>query len=408
MKAVFVNHCHPDTPHICATRVREFARAMADRGHEIILLTETLDGNSPNHDATKVADQIKSHDFSTPFNLACPPSGHDFIKLLRLGKLPWGIRQLVIAWYYTFHHGVVTDWRQGCRFYLDAVANEFNPDVIWASFGNTDCWNIARDLAAAANCSWVADIKDPWEIFIPRFFRKKLARKFDDAAAMTCFSNMHKEEADQWFGGSKSIVYSGFKKSVLTEPPPSPSDNLQIMLTGATYDQIFLQHIMTGVLRWADTLNDDEKNRVKFVYAGSDVGPVASVAEGFKKSYRVDLLGYLPIEQLQAIQRKSLVNIYVKSDRTFHHKLIELLAAKKPVLCFPAEIAEAAHIAESVNIPLYSCQTIEDITASINACLRHSTTIYDASEALENLCWENQAVPLENVLLNAIEEYRLD
>ena len=43
MKLVLVNHCHPDRPHVCALRMREFARALARKGHQVVLLTGTLD-----------------------------------------------------------------------------------------------------------------------------------------------------------------------------------------------------------------------------------------------------------------------------------------------------------------------------------------------------------------------------
>lgn len=45
MRLVFANYCHPDTPHICGVRVASFARAMAVRGHRVILITRELEGH---------------------------------------------------------------------------------------------------------------------------------------------------------------------------------------------------------------------------------------------------------------------------------------------------------------------------------------------------------------------------
>lgn len=407
MRAVFINHCHPDTPHICATRVREFAIALADHGHEIILLTETLDGG-PIKSVRDVARELDTHDFSHPYNLACPTKGHGFISLLRRGKLPWGLRQLVIVYYYAFHHGVVTNWRTGCQPYLECVVENFKPNVIWASFGNSDCWNIARDLAAKAKCPWVADIKDPWRIFIPSLFQNALSRLYSDADAMTCFSQMHEKEADSWFKADKTVLYSGFKKSALGEAPLASPDELQILLTGAIYDDQTLRQMINGVGTWLDGQAEAEKKNVKFIYAGNDGEQVDKATSQLRSHCQVEILGYQPIERLQELQRNSLVNIYVKSDRTFHHKLIELLSARRPVLSFPAEISEAKAIAESVNIPLYSCSRPDEISLALDSCRKDSILDGPNNSALAALSWESQAMTLETVLQNAIEENKTD
>ncbi|MEQ8194342.1 MAG: hypothetical protein RIB59_07620, partial [Rhodospirillales bacterium] len=73
MRAVFVNHCHPDCPHVCGTRAREFASALAERGHQIVLLTETLKPDDPAPDPVDFNAALAAHDWSRPFVLACPP-----------------------------------------------------------------------------------------------------------------------------------------------------------------------------------------------------------------------------------------------------------------------------------------------------------------------------------------------
>ena len=42
MKIAIVNHVHPDTPHVSALRMREFARVLAGQGDRVVLLTGTL------------------------------------------------------------------------------------------------------------------------------------------------------------------------------------------------------------------------------------------------------------------------------------------------------------------------------------------------------------------------------
>ncbi|WP_096700113.1 hypothetical protein [Magnetospirillum sp. 15-1] len=55
MRAVFVSHLHPETNHVGAVRVREFAQAMARRGHRIVLLTQSLTPRDPAPDPDGLA-----------------------------------------------------------------------------------------------------------------------------------------------------------------------------------------------------------------------------------------------------------------------------------------------------------------------------------------------------------------
>ena len=46
MRAVFINHCHPEIDHVCGMRAGRFAEAMVANGHKIVLLTQTLHKNN--------------------------------------------------------------------------------------------------------------------------------------------------------------------------------------------------------------------------------------------------------------------------------------------------------------------------------------------------------------------------
>ena len=100
MRLVFVNHCHPETQHVCATRMREFARAMVILGHEVILFTETIPEGASETTPQQTRKKIQDHDFSAPLYISTQPKGHPLIKKLRDKKLPWGIRQVIIIWYF--------------------------------------------------------------------------------------------------------------------------------------------------------------------------------------------------------------------------------------------------------------------------------------------------------------------
>ena len=122
MRAVLINHCHPATPHVCATRMREFATALSKRGHEIILFTETQGSTATGDPVQETGARLRQHSFDEPFHMAAAPAGFPLLKLLRQERIPWGLRQLTIFWYFWRHQGVFTDWRNSARPYLQLIA----------------------------------------------------------------------------------------------------------------------------------------------------------------------------------------------------------------------------------------------------------------------------------------------
>ena len=67
MRAVFINQCHPEMPHVCSLRVGRFAEALVASGHEIILLVETYPRDAPCPSLDSVASELANHDWSKLF-----------------------------------------------------------------------------------------------------------------------------------------------------------------------------------------------------------------------------------------------------------------------------------------------------------------------------------------------------
>ncbi|MHA1108506.1 MAG: hypothetical protein ACTSQV_05235, partial [Alphaproteobacteria bacterium] len=209
MRMVFVNQCHPDTPHVCAVRLREFAAAMARRGHRVVVLTETLQGKSGGDAGGDFAQRLAGHDWGAPLHMACGRARSPLLERLHQGELPCGLRQAVVAGHFVLRGGVFAHWNAGSGEAIAALAHSFRPEMVWATFGCTDAWNIARRLAAFAGCPWVADLKDNWENFIPFGLRRVMARRYGDAAHFTVLSEVHAEVAAARFGVSATVIYSG-------------------------------------------------------------------------------------------------------------------------------------------------------------------------------------------------------
>ncbi len=398
MRAVFVNHCHPDTPHVCATRMREFAWALASRGHQIVLLTETLDGAPGELSPAVVAQEIRQHDFSTPYYLACPPSEMRAARTLRDGALPWGIRQLVILWLFFRHHGVFTDWLGGARPILETLASEFRPDLVWGTFGNTDCWNISRDLAHRAGCPWIADIKDPWQAFIPSPLRTRLARRYADAALMTVFSSTHAAAAEEYFPQTKQVIPSGLNPETISQAEvQSGDDDIWISLTGSVYTPENLTVLLGAITHWASGLDDATRAKITFHYAGAESESVEAQLGQLEAIVNTRVQERLAQQDYFDLLKSCRLNIYLTNQNTFHQKTLELLATGRPAVAFPAETHEATDIAEKYGSTLLSCASTDDIVRALGSVLSTPIGESDHSDIISVYSWDALASKLEEV-----------
>lgn len=388
MRLVFVNHYHPDAAHVGAVRLREFARVLAGRGHQVVLLTETLGGGPASPALTD--KQLAGHDWTRPYVLACDPAPSSMLAALRAGTLPRPLRLLVLAGLYGCHGGVFPDWSAGVRFQLRALADVFRPQAVWATFGNTEAWLIARKLAGMARCPWVMDVKDPWDVFIPPPFRARLAKRFKDAAAVTALSAAHADNVRTQLGRSATVIYSGFDCS-----PARIAEPDRLLLGGSVYDGSHLAVLAQGVRQWLDHLPE---SKPVFTYAGGDVDRVRAALGDLPCA--LDLRGFIPLTELRRLQDEAAVNLYVRNPAAlYQHKVLELLAAGRPVLCLQPETAECEALAREAGGTIISCQDAAQVAAGLNLAWtqRHSAPAA-VPDFLARYGWDGQAEILEQVL----------
>ena len=399
MRIVLVNHCHPDTPHVCATRLREFADALAARGHKVALLTEPLRGSAPPPSPRDIAEMLQAGAEPSPMIVATPPRRRRVLEALRRGLWPWGIRQGLIAYYYLRYGGLYVDWRTGARPYVTTLAADFKPDIVLGSFGSADCWLIAQEIARAAHCPWVGDIKDFWGSFIPGSLRNRLAARFSDAATWTALSCTHAEAAKQWFGPEINVVYSGFDAHAIRRAnKAAPDDTLLVTLTGSVYGGKFLKPLFAGLAAWANGKSEEFRKRLLFIYRGNAQYEVGAELARAKLPFEAKAGGFVPLDELQELHQMALANLYVTNSRTFHHKAIELLAARRPILAFPPDHSEATDLAERTGGSFHHCRSAAHLAASLDEALAE----YEGPEkpvhaGLDGLTWAAQAAELEKV-----------
>jgi hypothetical protein len=404
MRLVFVNHCHPDAPHVCATRVRELAAACARRGHQVVLLTETLPDSPAGEVAPeRLAAALADHDWRLPFPLACRPLPRRWLVAAREGRLPGPLRRPLLAAAYLARSGVFTDWRDGSRPYWRPLVSTFRPEAVWGSFGNTDVLVIARAIAGLAGCPWVMDFKDPWSAFIPGPLRRPLARRFGDAAFLTALSAQHAADAEPWFGRTAEVVYSGIDSALLAPHPPPPSDGSRLLLVGGLYARDDLDALLAGLRSWLEDLPAEDRDRVSLAYAGGERETFRAAAAGLAGLARVEDVGYVPLADLAALAAGSVATLYVRSRTAlYQHKLLELAAMGRPAICLPPESGEAMAIAGEVGATVIGCRDPGEVRAALAAVVRVPPPPPSAA-ALAGYGWDAQAGRLAAVLAAAAE-----
>ena len=344
MRAVFINLSHPDTPHVSAVRVPNFARALAERGHQIVLLTRTLDDQDPGSGPAELAGSLSKHDWSTPLLLPIRPACDPRLARMRSDRLPTPLRKAVTAWFLLRHGGVYADWSLAARSIEGALAKEFRPQSIWATFLPSDSLVIAKRLATAAGCPWHLDLKDSWSHRLPAGVRRLTANRFRGADSLTSNSHFHGQEARRWFNKRATTIYDGISDVFLDPKARQAGWPFRIVLVGGTYGRDRLLPFLRGLHSWLIDLSPDQRRRVVFEYAGSDA-PTVEAALRETGAYgglcRTVVHGYLPLDALAALCISASVNSYLWLPSTFHHKVLELLACGRPVVAFTGEHAEA-------------------------------------------------------------------
>ena len=400
LRIAVVNHVHPLRNHVSALRMRSLAQGLSEKGDHVVLLSDNCGVDDPGTVPRDVPDLIDKHDWSRPLFISSAPAKDTLQAKTREGRLPAGIRQAVVAWSYLRTGGIFGDWRAAAAPLLPAITDSFKPDIVIATFGNTDAWAVADALAEKAACPWIADFKDNWSAFIPFGFRKMTARRFRRMAHMTVFSENHAREAAQWFPTKKTVIYSGYDNSSSPSVPTAGRTGT-IVLTGSLYDSPHLGALCAGIRSFAAGAPELD---LALVYAGNDRAHFETATASLDDICEAKAVGHLPADELVTLQAAALANVYIYNPRNlFQQKVLELLALGRPVIAMPGESEEAVRIAADVGTTLNRCGGPDDIAAALHGSLNaHPVT----GKEIESYSWQAQTGRLREVMLRVIESAR--
>lgn len=367
MRAVFVSDVNPDRGHIYGLRISSFARAMARRGHQIVILCPAKLSSNNAQPQCSLAEKLAKHDWSEPLRLTAQPANHRLLAATRNPGLPAIVRRPVTGYLFAFEGGVDGDWEQGARPLAKTLAKEFAPEIVWTVFGNSSTLVAGQKLARQANCPWLMDIKDNWESYVPTLLRTTMRRRFADASGFTTNAEVHGDIASRWLPHQKLVLYSGVA-DVMVAPSDSKarSDKFVLALVGSVYREEMLAGFSSALSNWLSTLPTIDRDKVTLHYAGTAHEMVRKVFSATPPgcAYRID--SNLPHAELAKLCQSAAANCYLWLPQTFHHKMLELLTTRRPVISFPGEHKESVNIASQVGGELVPCTNETELNSAFD------------------------------------------
>ena len=377
-------------------RAWRFAEEFAKQGHQVVLLCAAPEGMLANNSA-----DIAHHDWQRPFILACDSGQAGW---LDKNRLPLLARKGATVWRMLWQGGELGGWTENAVRTVRQLAETFRPDVVWATFGMMEAVIAARRIARHLLCPWVLDIKDNWELYVPCGLRRLMVVRTSGWAALTANSRFTQEKARFWQRGEATVVYSGVDEAFFTNGLPERQDDdpFRINLIGGLYFPECLDTFLTGVNQWVAGLAPAERKRVRLCYLGGDIHLFAAAAVRLDIGIAVDALGYRPVEEMARCCRNAAVNAYIAHPGTFHHKLLELLACKRPVLAYPTESEESRYLARQLGGNLLEPCDAREVTALLDSLYRlwHSRSepppVFGCTH---DYSWRMQTARLSNLLI---------
>lgn len=401
LRTVFVTHTHPSDQHVSGLRMAQFAKCLSEKGNKVAIITP------PPRDkgrASALNTSLSDHDWTLPFVYICEPQPNPMLNAARSGALPWGVRQVVLASYFAFHGSVFVDWSNGAISQSRNWLSEFDLNVVYSTFGNTGNWRVAQSIADQFGVPWVADLKDNFEVFIPRPFRRWTASRFGDMAHMTAFSYAHKDQADKFFSVDKTVIYSGHDgsadagQSMVAEP-------YELLVIGSLYADDALAQLIDGVRTWAEGQASDGRNKPILKYAGREGDHFIHATRAIHGIIDCKDLGYLELAEMMRHAAKSLANIYVVNPMSmFQHKVFEFLAAGRPIITIPRESNEAERVVKQAGGCLIGCHT----AAEFADALKRAETLSQMPGTIDisDYTWGAQATTLSDILHDVVGRAR--
>ena len=394
MNLLMINPVHPATAHISAVRAWRFSQELSRLGHRVVLLT------GPSPDGSTPSAEFDAHDWSAPYVLSCTTNTGSAAN----ASLGEPLRKLGTAWNMLSSGGTQGDWVRCAVITIARRAESFKPDLVWCTFGKMEAVFAAQRIAARARCPWVLDIKDNWELYVPRGMRRLMAWRTRGWSAVTANAGFTADKARRWQRAQAEVVYSGVDGAFYEQSPAEHGAEtaFRLNLVGSLYCPESLDTIVRGLRKWAEGLPDPTAAKTQLCYMGADGARFDSAVGAGLSRIEVRNAGYIDTQHMAALCRAAAVNAYIGHPGTFHHKLLELLACDRPILVVPSETTEEKSLARKAGGLLLEAADEDEVAGVIGRIFAdwQATPVErkDGVEPSREFSWSTQAASLNTIL----------
>jgi len=157
------------------------------------------------------------------------------------------------------------------------------------------------------------------------------------------------------------------------------------MMIGALYDQNHLLGIAEGLRLWG--------GQATLVYVGSEIQRFRTAMAG----WTIETPGYVDLPQMRQLAATCHATLYVRNPGAlYQHKVLELLALDRPILCLPEETDEVLAIARNLGAHFESCASPEHLAKSLAQVIDNYQPVDRV--ALAQYTWDAQARNLLELL----------
>jgi glycosyltransferase involved in cell wall biosynthesis len=242
---------YPPIPHVCGTRGSMMASELVALGHEVTVVTvdwrpESTDEPDTENPRVLRVDPRSWHPAfrvdRAPFTTESDPAGRSRLRTLRR----------MFAW------GPYENWARAALSRLLEVHARHPVDVVWAIHGDDSSHEIAFRFHRGTGVPWVADFKDPWNLFHkrPAWALQWLAtwRRVRTSSGLTETARVQAER-DVRFGRPTDVIWSGYDAELMAAAPSRRSGSaFSLVYTGNVQPPLHDEDAIARMLQyWNET-----------------------------------------------------------------------------------------------------------------------------------------------------------
>jgi len=230
MHAAIITFGYPPIKHVSGTRPGNLAQKLADLGHAVTVVTVdwSTRENPPSPSAGVHLLAIDPRAWFHGFAPATPPltteppfTGPAALRRART-------LQRTLRW------GPYESWARAALQALFARHQSSPVDVVWAIHGDDSSHEIAYRFSRATGVPWVADFKDPWDLFHKRSITwlQELVtrRRLRTASALTETCKAQSDADAARFHLPAHVLWTGYEADVMERAAPTRLSNEAFVL----------------------------------------------------------------------------------------------------------------------------------------------------------------------------------